>query len=57
MVCIMIMYDTMGLQMSSMRKEELVGKIPEFGRMQEGQGLMGQGWLQNIFLFQMFVAA
>lgn len=35
MVCIMIMYDTMGLQMSSMRKEELVGKIPEFGRMQE----------------------
>jgi len=57
MVCIMIMYDTMGLQMSSMRKEELVGKIPEFGRMQEGQGLVGQGWLQNIVLFQMFVAA
>eukprot|EP00438_Fugacium_kawagutii_P020536 Skav202300 [mRNA] locus=scaffold60:57964:60804:+ [translate_table: standard] len=26
MVCIMIMYDTMGLQMSSMRKEELVGQ-------------------------------
>lgn len=35
MVCIMIMYDTMGLQMSSMRKEEIAGKIPEFGRMQE----------------------
>lgn len=35
MVCIMIMYDTMGLQMSRMRREELVGKIPEFARMHE----------------------
>eukprot|EP00930_Biecheleria_cincta_P004332 TRINITY_DN105244_c0_g1_i1.p1 TRINITY_DN105244_c0_g1~~TRINITY_DN105244_c0_g1_i1.p1 ORF type:complete len:381 (-),score=103.00 TRINITY_DN105244_c0_g1_i1:82-1224(-) len=35
MVCIMIMYDSMGLAMSSMLKDELPGKIPEFERMQE----------------------
>ena len=35
MVCVMVMYDTMGLQMSSMRREEIAGKIPEFSRMHE----------------------
>ncbi|CAE7931666.1 CDC2 [Symbiodinium necroappetens] len=33
MVCIMLMYDTMGLAMSSFRAEEIRGKIPEYDRM------------------------
>lgn len=34
-VCVVVMYDSMNYDMSSMRKEELPAKIPDFGLMKE----------------------
>mmetsp|Transcript_106288 Transcript_106288/g.342888 ORF Transcript_106288/g.342888 Transcript_106288/m.342888 type:complete len:334 (-) Transcript_106288:164-1165(-) len=34
-VCVVVMYDNMGLEMSSMRTEELPAKIPDFALMQQ----------------------